>query len=70
VLVIDDMALLGFGPRTPQAVLALRQKRSSCPDAPHPARHLWLMTLLLIVLTLFATTLRMRSAVGQPAARR
>jgi iron complex transport system substrate-binding protein len=29
LLVIDDMALLGFGPRTPQAVGALRKKRSS-----------------------------------------
>lgn len=31
VLVIDDMALLGFGPRTPQAVLALRQKAERLP---------------------------------------
>ena len=31
VLVIDDMALLGFGPRTPQAVLALRQKAEHLP---------------------------------------
>ncbi|CAM7901020.1 hypothetical protein KLMIMM195B_13270 [Klebsiella michiganensis] len=31
VLVIDDMALLGFGPRTPQAVLALRQKAEQLP---------------------------------------
>ncbi|MFQ7458038.1 MAG: hemin ABC transporter substrate-binding protein, partial [Klebsiella michiganensis] len=29
--VIDDMALLGFGPRTPQAVLALRQKAEQLP---------------------------------------
>jgi hypothetical protein len=57
VLVIDDMALLGFGPRTRRRCSRCGKKRSSCPDAPHPARHLWLMTLLLIVLTLFATTL-------------
>ena len=31
VLVIDDMALLGFGPRTPQEVLALRQKAEQLP---------------------------------------
>lgn len=31
VLVIDDMALLGFGPRTPLAVLALRQKAEHLP---------------------------------------
>ena len=31
VLVIDDMALLGFSPRTPQAVLALRQKAEQLP---------------------------------------
>ena len=31
VLVIDDMALLGFGPRTPQAVLQLRQKAEQLP---------------------------------------
>ncbi|PLM41879.1 hemin ABC transporter substrate-binding protein, partial [Klebsiella michiganensis] len=31
VLVIDDMTLLGFGPRTPQAVLALRQKAEQLP---------------------------------------
>lgn len=36
LLTIDDMALLGFGPRTPQAIIALRNKRSSCPDAPCP----------------------------------
>lgn len=31
VLVIDDMALLGFGPRTPQALMALRQKAEQTP---------------------------------------
>lgn len=31
VLVIDDMALLGFGPRTPQAVSQLRQKAEQLP---------------------------------------
>ena len=31
VLVIDDMALLGFGPRTPQAVITLRQKAEQLP---------------------------------------
>ncbi|SQI97591.1 Uncharacterised protein [Klebsiella oxytoca] len=37
----------------------------------HPARHLWLMTLLLIVLTLLATTLgRNAPAISQPVALR
>lgn len=31
LLVVDDMALLGFGPRTPQALLALRQKAERLP---------------------------------------
>jgi len=31
VLVVDDMALLGFGPRTPQALLQLRQKAEQLP---------------------------------------
>ena len=31
VLVIDDMALLGFGPRTPEAVSQLRQKAEQLP---------------------------------------
>ncbi len=31
VLVIDDMALLGFGPRTPQALQQLRQKAEQLP---------------------------------------
>ena len=31
LLTIDDMALLGFGPRTPQAILALRNKAEQLP---------------------------------------
>ena len=31
LLVIDDMALLGFGPRTPQAISALRKKAEQLP---------------------------------------
>ena len=31
LLVIDDMALLGFGPRTPQAIGALRKKAEQLP---------------------------------------
>ncbi|WP_433639280.1 heme/hemin ABC transporter substrate-binding protein [Kluyvera georgiana] len=31
VLVVDDMALLGFSPRTPQALLQLRQKAEQLP---------------------------------------
>lgn len=31
LLVVDDMALLGFGPRTPQALLQLRQKAEQLP---------------------------------------
>lgn len=31
VLVVDDMALLGFGPRTPQALQQLRQKAEQLP---------------------------------------
>ncbi|MDR8279405.1 hemin ABC transporter substrate-binding protein, partial [Acinetobacter baumannii] len=27
----DDMALLGFGPRTPQAIIALRNKAEQLP---------------------------------------
>ncbi len=31
LLTIDDMALLGFGPRTPQAIIALREKAEQLP---------------------------------------
>ena len=31
LLTIDDMALLGFGPRTPQAIIALRNKAEQLP---------------------------------------
>lgn len=31
VLIIDDMALLGFGPRTPQALMDLRKKAEQLP---------------------------------------
>ncbi|HBR1598213.1 TPA: hemin ABC transporter substrate-binding protein [Klebsiella quasipneumoniae subsp. quasipneumoniae] len=31
LLTIDDMALLGFGPRTPQAIIALREKAEHLP---------------------------------------
>ncbi|AWD03414.1 TPA: hemin ABC transporter substrate-binding protein [Klebsiella aerogenes] len=31
LLAIDDMSLLGFGPRTPQAILELRQKAEQSP---------------------------------------
>ncbi|VFS63499.1 Hemin-binding periplasmic protein hmuT precursor [Kluyvera cryocrescens] len=51
-------ALLGFGPRTPQALLQLRQKSGAATLMfATVSRQLWLMAIVLLGLTLFATTL-------------
>jgi hypothetical protein len=55
LLIVDDIALLGFGVRTPQALKALRESGAIAVMRP-VTRYLWGLMALLAGLTLMAST--------------